>query len=125
MDQSYAAVWPDFTPPLTIKDSFDELQRISCSAENAIRIADMNSLVDNSDYAIYEGVLRDFVSHLPATCSTAGAVMMTITPAAGDRYYWLVPRTSGSEGSYGTDAAGAERPQSTAPCIDQAITVCD
>ena len=34
-----------------IKDSFDELQRISGSAENVMRIADMNSLIDNSDYA--------------------------------------------------------------------------
>ncbi len=37
--------------PQEIKDSFDELQRISCSAENVMRIADMNSLIDNSDYA--------------------------------------------------------------------------
>jgi class 3 adenylate cyclase/pimeloyl-ACP methyl ester carboxylesterase len=34
-----------------IKDSFDELQRISGSAENVARIALMNSLIDNSDYA--------------------------------------------------------------------------
>ena len=34
-----------------IKDSFDELQRISGSAENVMRIASMNSLVDNTDYA--------------------------------------------------------------------------
>ena len=34
-----------------IKDSFDELQRISSNAENALRINEMNSLIDNSDYA--------------------------------------------------------------------------
>ena len=37
--------------PQEFKDSFDELQRISGSAENVIRIADMNSLIENSDYA--------------------------------------------------------------------------
>lgn len=37
--------------PQEIKDSFDELQRISGSAENVMRIAEMNSLVDNSDIA--------------------------------------------------------------------------
>jgi class 3 adenylate cyclase/pimeloyl-ACP methyl ester carboxylesterase len=37
--------------PQEIKDSFDELQRISCSAENVMRINDMNSLIDNSDLA--------------------------------------------------------------------------
>jgi pimeloyl-ACP methyl ester carboxylesterase len=34
-----------------VKDSFDELQRISGSAENVMRISDMNSVIDNSDYA--------------------------------------------------------------------------
>ena len=34
-----------------IKDSFDELQRMSCSAENLMRIAEMNSLLDNSEFA--------------------------------------------------------------------------
>jgi len=37
--------------PQEIKDSFDELQRISCSADNVMRINDMNSLIDNSDLA--------------------------------------------------------------------------
>jgi pimeloyl-ACP methyl ester carboxylesterase len=37
--------------PQEIKDSFDELQRISGSAENVMRINEMNSLVDNNDIA--------------------------------------------------------------------------
>jgi pimeloyl-ACP methyl ester carboxylesterase len=37
--------------PREIKDSFDELQRISGSAENVMRLSDMNSLIDNSDHA--------------------------------------------------------------------------
>lgn len=37
--------------PKDIRDSFDELQRISCSAENAFRITDMNSRVDILDIA--------------------------------------------------------------------------
>ena len=37
--------------PQEIKDSFDELQRISSSADNVMRIADMNSLIDNGDFA--------------------------------------------------------------------------
>jgi pimeloyl-ACP methyl ester carboxylesterase len=35
--------------PKDVKDSFNELQRISCSAENAMKIADMNSLIDNTE----------------------------------------------------------------------------
>lgn len=34
-----------------VKDSFDELQRISCSAENALRIAEMNGGIDCGDLA--------------------------------------------------------------------------
>jgi pimeloyl-ACP methyl ester carboxylesterase len=37
--------------PREIKNSFDELQRISGSAENVMRLSDMNSLIDNSDHA--------------------------------------------------------------------------
>jgi class 3 adenylate cyclase/pimeloyl-ACP methyl ester carboxylesterase len=37
--------------PQDIKDSFDELQRVSCSAENVMRIAEMNSVMDNSELA--------------------------------------------------------------------------
>ena len=39
-----AGMVPD--APKEIRDSFDELQRISCSAENALRILEMNSRID-------------------------------------------------------------------------------
>jgi len=40
---------PDASPE--IKDSFDELQRMTCSAENAIRIATMNDNMDRTELA--------------------------------------------------------------------------
>ena len=39
-----AGMVPD--APKEVRDSFDELQRISCSAENALRILNMNSRID-------------------------------------------------------------------------------
>ena len=43
----------EFVPDASkeIRDSFDELQRISCSAENALRISKMNNQVDYSEIA--------------------------------------------------------------------------
>ncbi|MEJ2376824.1 MAG: alpha/beta fold hydrolase [Pseudolabrys sp.] len=37
--------------PQEIKNSFDELQRISCSAQNVMRINEMNSMVNDSEIA--------------------------------------------------------------------------
>jgi len=41
---------------LDIKDSFDELQRTSGSADNVMRIGEMNNLIDNTNYARQVGV---------------------------------------------------------------------
>ncbi len=74
-----------------------------------------------TDYAIYEGTLGDWSSHVAKQCSTGGATTATITPAAESRYYLVVPRNQGFEGSYGRDASGAERPQAEIACLQQVI----
>jgi ELWxxDGT repeat protein len=78
----------------------------------------------DSDYAIYEGALGSFDSHIPLACSTGGATTATITPSSGDRYYLVVPRNVLNEGSYGEDSQGFQRPASTAPCSPQALSTC-
>jgi hypothetical protein len=78
----------------------------------------------DADYAIYEGAVGDFLSHVPAACSTGGATAATLTPEAGSRYFLVVPQSSNREGSYGTDGAGDERPASTSPCRPQFSAVC-
>ena len=67
-------------------------------------------MASDSDYEIYEGRLGDFTSHRSIVCSTGGATTATIAPDSGDRYYLVVPTTGLSEGSYGQDGAGNERP---------------
>ncbi len=85
--------------------------------------------VTDDDYAVYEGVLGDFPSHVPVAnpnCTTGGATMATITPGGGDHYYLVVP-TGGSglcEGSYGFDSDGAPRPQSLSACATQSVSEC-
>jgi len=69
-----------------------------------------------TDYAVYEGTLGSWSSHLPKICSTGGALSATITPMSGSAYYLVVPQSATEEGSYGTDSAGLPRSQSSTPC---------
>jgi hypothetical protein len=73
------------------------------------------------DYALYEGLIGDFTSHVPVTCGTGGALSVLFTPGSGNRYYLAVPRSVNSEGSYGLDSSLAERPPSLAACAVQEI----
>ncbi len=72
------------------------------------------------DYTVHEGVLGSWYSHVPIACSSSGALSITLTPGAGNRYYLVVPATLSLEGSYGTNSAGTERPASSGACRPQA-----
>ncbi len=88
---------------------------------------DASCLASDSDYAVYEGLLGDFASHVPATessCSTAGMLTLTFMPSGGDRYYLVVPQGSMREGSYGINSDGVPRPPSQAPCLEQLVGDC-
>ena len=78
----------------------------------------------DTDYAVYEGTLGDFASHVPKVCSTGGLRTQELTPGAGDTYYLVVPTQAGREGSYGKSSAGIERPQGPAACLPRAICSC-
>jgi murein DD-endopeptidase MepM/ murein hydrolase activator NlpD len=78
----------------------------------------------DSDYAIYEGQVGNWTSHVPVMCSTGGALSRTFAPGSGSRYYLVVVRNATREGSYGFDGTGAERPVSTAACFPQETGSC-
>ena len=78
---------------------------------------------DDPDYAVYEGTLGSFGSHVPRFCSTGGAKFKLFTPAAGNTYYLVVPTQPEREGSYGLGSIG-ERPPSAAACFPQATGAC-
>jgi len=80
--------------------------------------------VGDDDYAIYEGVLGSFTSHVSRTCNTGGATALTLTPSDASAYYLVVPRNAEAEGSYGTDSAGTERPQGASACLAQSVATC-
>ena len=79
------------------------------------------SCLPADSYAIYEGAIGRFYSHVPATCSTGGATTATLTPVLDDAYYLVVPVAGAEEGSYGTDSMGAERPQLGGACFVQTL----
>jgi hypothetical protein len=86
---------------------------------------DVSCNAGDSDYEVYAGTIGGvFDDHDPVACSTAGATTATFTPAVGDRYYLVVPRNAGQEGSYGTSSAGVERPSGASTCLSQAIDAC-
>ena len=76
------------------------------------------------DYAVYEGSIGNFASHAPRFCTTAGAKLKLLAPAAGNTYYLVVPINAELEGSYGAGNAGAERPPAAAACRPQLVHAC-
>lgn len=81
------------------------------------------SVVD-TDYEVYEGQIGDWYSHSPLSCSTGGATSANVTSGAGDHYYLIVPTNTATEGSYGEDSDGFERPDSVAACRQQMLGNC-
>ncbi len=80
---------------------------------------------EDEDYAVYHGTVGgDFTDHVPMLCSTGGSRVIAMTPAAGNRYYLVVPLTFNREGSYGLDGDDIARPASPAPCLSQAVVAC-
>ncbi|ANM29002.1 hypothetical protein ABI59_04400 [Acidobacteria bacterium Mor1] len=84
----------------------------------------------DDDYGVYEGTLASLsggvYDHLVVAglCSTGGTTSATFAPGASSHYYLVVPNSAASEGSYGLDSGGAQRPASTSPCEPQSVGNC-
>lgn len=81
-------------------------------------------LGSDTDYEIYSGDMPNFTVYRPRVCSTSGAVTWTLTPAAGNEFYLVVPRNATREGSYGTNSANVQRPPGGSACLPQAVASC-
>ena len=78
----------------------------------------------DDDFAVYEGSLGNFTSHVPVVCSTGGNSGITLAPTDGNSYYLVVPRGPTHEGSYGRDSNGNERSQGDSACVFQMVADC-
>ena len=78
----------------------------------------------DTDFAVYEGTLGDFTSHVPRSCSTGGATGAVLQPASGNTYYLVLPHNTIWEGSYGFRGDGTERPRGPQVCLPRAVRAC-
>lgn len=74
--------------------------------------------VESTDFAVYEGTLGNFQSHVPVDCATGGPSAL-IQPSAGDRYYLVVPVNAVFEGSYGLGENDTERSPASGSCLPE------
>ena len=79
---------------------------------------------DDTDFAIYEGTLGDFQSHVPKTCLVGGALSRTFVAGPGSTYYLVVPHTFDFEGGYGFSSSGP-RTQGPSACYPPAGGSCN
>jgi hypothetical protein len=77
------------------------------------------------DFAVYEGSLGDFTSHVPIACSTAGVATLSHPTPGGDTYYLVVPHNLLFDGSLGVTGTSTERPAGPAACRPRAIDSCE
>lgn len=95
---------------------------VSLSGPAALTLSwDPSCGVADDDYAVYQGAIGNFTNHTPILCSTEGATSTTVAISADSAYYLVVARNHWSEGSYGVDGDGAQRPPSLTACLSQMI----
>lgn len=112
------------SPAGTVPDgtSLEEPLTVSSTALGALTLSWGPSCeLTDSDYSVYEGTLGDFSTHSPILCSTAGYTSAAFALPAYDAYYLVVAHNHWSEGSYGVDGDGGQRPASAAACFSQTI----
>jgi hypothetical protein len=99
---------PDLLASRTAGDGVSATWSASCAATD-------------DDYAVYEGMLGDYVSHLPVVCSTSGLRHSAWDSLPGSRWFIITPRNTLIEGSYGRRGDTSERPPSSDACAAQSI----
>jgi len=84
-------------------------------------------LPEDTDYALYAGVIGVFDSHEPVTCTTGGVPDLIVPIPSSSTYFLAVPHNEFNEGSYGvatTQTTETERPQSALACLSQFFEGC-
>ena len=76
------------------------------------------------DFAVYRGDIGtpDVVSSL--TCSTAFATSYLAQGPPDGSSFLIVPSTTPSEGSYGVNSLGTQRPPAAVACKPQSLELC-
>lgn len=109
------------TQPLLAAGFQPETGRIALTFEPAC---------DARNHAVYWGPLSEVgtYAYTGARCDAGSAGQTTINPGAGSYFFLVVGHNEQTEGSYGLDAEGAQRPEDQGSCpLTQALeaTVCE
>ncbi len=74
-------------------------------------------------YAIYQGQIGDWYSHVPIGCfDDEDDLTETFPMPGGGPYYLVVPYNENDEGSHGVDSAGQPRPRVAEVCVATQVT---
>ena len=101
---------PSTNPPLMIRKNAATPQHLDLSWGDSCG-------PDQDDFAVYEGTIGTWYGHTKKLCTSAGALGVSdVNPSAANSYYLVVALSTTSEGSYGTNSAGAETPVGLSTC---------
>lgn len=81
-------------------------------------------VIDDTDYAIYQGQLEVIGEHAPITCSTNGATGYSVPSPTGDVYFLVTAHNDIVGGSYGTTSSNVQRPRGSPACLPRLIVEC-
>jgi hypothetical protein len=81
-------------------------------------------IVDDTDYAVYEGELQDLGQHTPLACTTDGDTNYRMPAPSGDRYFLVTAHNGFVGGSYGTTSSGSQRSQGSPACLPRFTGQC-
>jgi len=100
----------------------EPLDKMSAAYDDVTQAIDLTyaPACDATDHTIYFGALDDVATYAysGAACHVGDSGSATFDPGPGDFFFLVVGNTGWAEGSYGSDSAGAERPEDigTAGC---------
>jgi hypothetical protein len=84
----------------------------------------LSCVLDDTDYAVYQGRIAALGLHAPLSCSTAGATSYTTHAPDDDVYFLVTARNGFVGGSYGTMSSGGQRSQGSPACVPRFWTTC-
>ncbi len=111
-----------------VAETGSDALRLSRSSGGELTLTWGLSCVTVNGFAVYEGLLGDWTSHVPRSCAAVSPA--TFSESAGNAYYLVVPKMINDippdvEGSYGLLRDGSERPRGAEACIpEQGIVAC-
>ena len=91
--------------------------RLERTSSTELTLAWSASTCAGLDYSLYRGVIGSWYSHTLIDCHDDGDDLTeAVAMPAGNAYFLVAPSNAGTEGSYGRNSSGVERPRAVPPC---------